>query len=1415
MAKLIQSPTGGGPVGRFEPEVVQALLKGLPDSYAVIPNFSLKQRGHSALEYDVVVLAPHAIYVVEAKEWYGRLTGDDTEWLINKKPKKCPMWLLDMKCKVFKSELGAIGGQVWVDPVLVIPNGTKNHIGGNWYRNVQSLTGSLTFLQDKRRIKRSNDISQYHEQIIGALQGKWGQRTRAEKRRLAGYEIIETLFTDDDGGEFIAKRTLIAEDPTRYRIRTWRVDPYASDDDRSKRLAIVQRPTEALAKIGRHPNLLPVLQFEFDENTNEFFEVTEWSDFGTLHGYLENEARDRLTLRERLEIAAGVASALEAVHRQTLVHRNLCPQTIMIGFDRQPRLTDFDRAYIDSQFTVFPDTARRGNEAYLAPELEDKTDYDFDTCSDMYSFGVLLYRLLTDEVPFPNPKTARSAKGRPDKSPSEFRDELEPELDQLVVALLKTEDFQSRPTAAQALAVLKSALSGSSAQSRDDIDTENASVPTNVVEVGAIINNYRFDQELGRGAFSRVYKVYHLDQGRTFAMKLLKDIKDTDALLHEFNNIRPRIPNHPNIARMEWMDRLPPPDNTPYILSEFIDGEELTPYCNGEKTLAWRDIREIGLQLLSALDAIHPPNDRLAEFKQKVSNSTVKPEVLEEYQELQEAVKCGILHRDIKPANILLELPSHRAKLIDFNISSQLGEASGRGGTPRYWAPDRGQPDWRPDMDLFSLGLVLCELVTHCHAFPDDNPESGDPYDPRILRKDLNLSEELATFLLKSVQPSGADRFHSAKEMADTFQAIRSMNAPIAPEAQGSVTSQTSDAGLTLSNEEKGRSNYNPYVERLLTLYSQASRTNTGTRGLDDIGKLTYIKTKLDVELAPRIADGEFRLVIVTGNAGDGKTAFLQQVETLFQSKKGTNVEPLDSGNGSQWQHGGLSYETNYDGSQDEGETGSDQVLAKFLSPLSGSSLDGEGGKHVRLIAINEGRLLDFLLHSSQKSDYSGLRQFVHKALDGEQIVEGACLLVNLNLRSVAAGGRDSLVEKQLSKLVESQFWASCDACALHTRCPLKHNADSLRDTASGREVISRVRRLYEVVHLRRRAHVTMRDLRSSLSWLLLRDHSCADIAKLLSEEEQTSSTRVAELYYPNAFAGRRDESVSTVDDRLVALLRQADVGLVNAPQRDSRLDHDPPMALPWMTFESRSDHAWKVMKKMVRDVPRLAQDVSLGALMAQRRQLLQQWRRWAYYERRDNKWEEMIPYSSLPILESSIRAAAEGTQDALDDLRDRVIEAVTLSEGLRANKLRKDYLALGVTRVKAPTIHSYRLFPNSEFSIVLPEERTAGEFIEYAPDTVDLLAAAHLGTARLRISLDLLEMLELIRSGYRPNPTELQGLFVNLRIFRNELLNLSFKKIVITPDERDLYEVSGSVDSTGAILLKLGKFHSELEVER
>jgi serine/threonine protein kinase len=779
MARLIHTPTGGGPVGPFERLVLDTLLQKLPNTYGIAPNFQLKQKGREALEFDFTVLAPHAIYVVEAKEWYGRITGDDSEWLLNQKPKKCPLWLVNFKCKVLKTELGALGNQVYVSPALVVPDGTQSLLGGSWASHVLCLTSLIAYLQEPAKVTRPGNIAAYHKNLELALQGKWGVRKRGQRRRIGGYEITEVLYSDEHNGEYLAKRLLIEGDPARYRIRTWRLDPSLPPDVQEKQKAFIQRPTEAVLKIGPHPNLLRVLQFEFVDEDYEFFEVTEWSEFGTLHGYLSNKDRGELTVRERLEIAEGVAVALEAIHAQDVVHRNLSPETIQIGFDRKPRLTDFDRAYIESKYTVFAaSTSRHVNPAYIPPELADTTDYDFDTTSDMYSFGVLLYRLLADEVPFSDPKVAKAQQGKPAALPSTKREGVDPRLDSLVLELLRVDDFKARPAAAKVLTVLRDVLGLTSAASPSSSPSASPKTPQESFEIGSILRGtMRVDGVLGTGGFSKVLKVFHLDHQKYYALKVLFDASNADLLLHEFNKVRPLLPrSHPHIAQVEWMERLDPPERLPCLLTEFIEGETLEPYCDGRKRLPWTDIKRIGLELLDALLAIHPDDSEYQRLK-ALAEGNLDQEQYEALMAAKERAERGLFHRDLKPANVMLAMPTHRAVLIDFNIASLASDQHAAGRTPAYCAPD-----WltcgRASYDLFGLGCVLYELMLNRHPYPRGLPTEGPPYDPREIAPDMRLSEELAAFLFKAVQPVEADRFRSARAMRDAFAGVESMFAP-------------------------------------------------------------------------------------------------------------------------------------------------------------------------------------------------------------------------------------------------------------------------------------------------------------------------------------------------------------------------------------------------------------------------------------------------------------------------------------------------------------------------------------------------------------------------------------------------------------------------------------------------------------
>jgi serine/threonine protein kinase len=1366
MARVIQSPSGGGPVNDFERQVIHRLQKELPETYSLIPNFQLKQKTQGALEYDVVVLAPHGICVVEAKAWYGKLVGDDNDWELNGKPKKNPLWLANTKCKVLKSELGPLGNVIRVEPLLVLPENISVLLGGGWASHVRNLPGAPAWVGDKARFQNAQPISPHHEAILKALLGRALARNRGQAQRIGGYQVVETLEAGERFSEYLARRAFVP-DPSQYRVRVWRLDQSGSFEDVKKRKAIISRPSEAVAKIGKHRNLLPVLQFDFLEDSNEFFEVTEWSEYGTLRAVLK-PGGPQLTVRERLEIAQGIASGLEAVHAHGVVHRNMSPASVLIGFDRRPLLTDFDRAYVEAGQTVYPQTQRASDPAFVPPELKDAANYDFDAASDMYSVGAIIYLLLVGEVPFANADAAVAAGGKPPKRISSACPGLGEEIDELVDALVNVTDFQARPSAAAVVSAIQTVLTDSSGEADAGSVVPALSSPTPEppkFEVGAVVGPWRVDEKLGGGAFSTVYRVFNLDQMKPWAMKLLNRPEDFGLLQHEYTRISDKLPAHPNISKPIWLERLP--DGRPYIVSEFVEGETLEAYCSGKKSLPWSEIQRIGAELLDALAAIHPV----------------------------------ALHRDIKPANILLQFPTNTAKLIDFNIAAIHGEAEGRGGTPRYWAPDRGQPEWRPDMDLFSLGVVLYELVNQQHPFPQDNPEKGTPHDPRELRRELGIDKPLAEFLLKAVQPAGRDRFSSAEEMKRALLSVRFMHAP----ASGEQFAPGVFPGVTLEPGEATHKNYNPYVTRLLTLYSQARRTNAGTRGLDDIARLTYVPTRLDNALAPHIADGRFRLVVVSGNAGDGKTAFLQNTEKFFASQ-GATLVPLATRNGSRWHSRGLDFETNWDGSQDEGDRTNDEVLAAFLAPFEGPVLN-VSGKQVRLIAINEGRLIDFLL-GRHGDRFAGLRAWALPALQGRGGAEHA-LLVNLNERAVTSGGQESLLERQLIKMLAPELWAPCTRCDLRGRCPLKHNADTLSDPISGPAVRARVRRLFEVVHLRRRMHITMRDLRSALSWLLLRDHGCEDVSRLLVRKDDQVRENLADLYYPEAFAHPEAEEAGS-QDRLVRLLRDTDVGFVNEAALDRRLDHNPDTAVPWTKFEDRSEHAVKVMDALTRGVPLAGAGEPLPALLEQRRSLVARWRRWAYFERQDEAWPSMLPYRSLPLLENVARASPGPARDAAAlELRDRVLEAISTSEGMRNAEARRRWLALRVSRVKSSPVRSYRLFPRDGFRVFVADEGCMRDYLEFEPDAVEVRGV---GAAQLLLSLDLLEMLELVRSGYRPTVGELQGLFVNLSIFRNELMSVPFHQVLVTPDDIDLYEVSAEGRPEG-IHLKLER-HTQAQGE-
>ena len=222
---------------------------------------------------------------------------------------------------------------------------------------------------------------------------------------------------------------------------------------------------------------------------------------------------------------------------------------------------------------------------------------------------------------------------------------------------------------------------------------------------------------IGRGGFSKVYRVHDDVEGEERALKLFDNAAGYAAVRREIGALR-KI-HHPNVVQVLWAGRTSSGDW--YLITEFIDGESLHDFATGRKHLRDREAVDVGLDLLAALVAFHPDSARLKQLDAKRREGDLPEAESREWLELKDK---GLVHRDIKPLNVMLTRTG--AKLLDFNIASRVGDpVHTQSGTPPYQPPDADDTRWDVSTDLFAVGVLLYQLLCDGHhPFPNGMPLS-------------------------------------------------------------------------------------------------------------------------------------------------------------------------------------------------------------------------------------------------------------------------------------------------------------------------------------------------------------------------------------------------------------------------------------------------------------------------------------------------------------------------------------------------------------------------------------------------------------------------------------------------------------------------------------------------------------------
>lgn len=284
---------------------------------------------------------------------------------------------------------------------------------------------------------------------------------------IPGYRILKELHR---GGQGVVYQAIQLSTKRKVAMKVMLDGPFAGPASKRR----FEREVELVGSL-RHPGIVPI--FDSGSTHGKYFFVMEYIRGEVLNTYVRN---GDLSTTKILQLFNKVCTAMDYAHQKGVIHRDLKPTNILVDERGDPKVVDFGLAKVggsdvqheDQSFIVSVTGQIMGTPNYMSPEQAAGNADHVDMRSDVYSLGIVLYELLTGQLPYElqstvpeNLKTIRFTEPR---RPRSINRSMSDEAETIVLKAISKERSRRYPTAGALASDITRFLAGDPIEARRD-----------------------------------------------------------------------------------------------------------------------------------------------------------------------------------------------------------------------------------------------------------------------------------------------------------------------------------------------------------------------------------------------------------------------------------------------------------------------------------------------------------------------------------------------------------------------------------------------------------------------------------------------------------------------------------------------------------------------------------------------------------------------------------------------------------------------------------------------------------------------------------------------------------------------------------------------------------------------------------